>query len=136
DRLAAALPTNGIDACNVVWDSPSADASGSMPIGNGEVGLNVWVEPGGDLLFYVARTDAWSECCRLLKLGRVRLHLSPNPFAGHPQFRQELKLRDGQIVIDDGDVTLRVFVDTAAPVIYVDGQSQTPHTVTATWETW
>ena len=111
-------------------------ADGSMPIGNGEVGLNVWAEPDGDLLFYISRTDSWSECNRLLKLGRVRVHLSPNPFATGQAFRQELKLRDGQIVITAGDATLRVFVDAAAPVIYVCGTSKTPRTVTATYETW
>ena len=62
-----------LDRYNVVWTTPSKDAAGSMPIGNGEVGLNVWVEEDGDLLFYIARTDAWSECNRLLKLGRIRV---------------------------------------------------------------
>lgn len=134
--LSAAPLTNKIDAYDVVWNSPSANAAGSMPIGNGEVGLNVWAEPNGDLIFYVARNDAWSECCRLLKLGRVRIHISPNPFGNDQPFRQELKLKDGQVVIRGGDVTLRVFVDADAPVIYVEGQSHTPHMITATWETW
>lgn len=125
-----------LDNYNVVWTSPSENAAGAMPIGNGEVGLNVWVEPDGDLRFYVARTDAWSECCRLLKLGRVRVHLSPNPFTPGQSFRQELKLRDGQIVIQAGDVSLCLFVDAAAPVVYVTGQSDTPRTITAIWETW
>ena len=113
----------GLDRYNVVWTTPSKNAAGSMPIGNGEVGLNVWVEENGDLLFYIARTDAWSECNRLLKLGRIRVSLSPNPFAKGKPFRQELKLRDGQIVITAGDATLRVFVDANAPVIYVTGES-------------
>lgn len=39
-----------LEAYNVLWTSPSQNASGSMPIGNGEVGVNVWVEPDGDLL--------------------------------------------------------------------------------------
>ena len=26
-----------LDACNVVWDSPSKDHTGSMPIGNGDI---------------------------------------------------------------------------------------------------
>jgi len=47
-----------LDAYNVVWTAPSQDGSGSMPLGNGEVGVNLWVEPDGDLLFYIARTDA------------------------------------------------------------------------------
>lgn len=132
----AAAPQSDVDACNVVWTTPSADASGSMPIGNGEVGLNVWVEPSGELLFYISRTDSWSECNRLLKLSRVRVQLSPNPFAAGQAFRQELKLRDGQIVVHAGDTTLKVFVDAEAPVIYVSGHSDTARSVTATFEDW
>ncbi len=132
----AADPSDELARYNVVWESPSRDAAGSMPVGNGEVGLNLWVEPDGDLLFYVARTDAWSECNRLLKLGRVRVSLSPNPFTTAQPFRQELQLGDGQVVVTAGDVTLRVFVDASAPVIHVVGQTKTPRAVTATWETW
>ena len=129
-------PPDSLDACNVRWDSPSKDASGSMPIGNGEVGLNVWVEENGDLLFYLSRTDAWSECNRLLKLGRLRVGLSPNPVAQGLPFRQELRLGDGQIGINAADAMLRVFVDADAPVIYVTGESKTPRAVTATLENW
>jgi hypothetical protein len=124
---------------NVVWDSPSKDAAGSMPIGNGEVGLNVWIEENGDLVFYISRTDAWSECNRLLKLGRVRVRLAPSPLVplvAGAKFRQELKLRDGLIEIAAGDTTLRVFVDADAPVIHVTGSSPTPRTVTAALESW
>lgn len=125
-----------LDRNNVVWTTPSKNAAGSMPIGNGEVALNVWVEQDGDLLFYIARTDAWSECNRLLKLGRVRVSLSPNPFVQGQPFRQELRLRDGQIVIAAGDATLRVLVDADTPLIYVTGESKTPRSVTAKLETW
>jgi alpha-L-fucosidase 2 len=34
-----------IDQYNVVWDSPSTDANGSMPIGNGDIAGNAWKEP-------------------------------------------------------------------------------------------
>ena len=33
-----------LDSYKIVWDSQSADARGSMPIGAGNIGLNVWVE--------------------------------------------------------------------------------------------
>ena len=125
-----------LDRYNVVWTTPSRNAAGSMPIGNGEVGLNVWVEENGDLLFYIARTDSWSECNRLLKLARVRVSLSPNPFAKGRPFRQELRFRDGQIIITAGDATLHLFVDANAPVIHVIGQSATPHAVAAALEDW
>lgn len=136
--LPAQPPT--VDACNVVWKSPSADASGAMPIGNGVVGLNVWVEQGGDLLFYIARVDAWSECDRLLKLGRVRVSLAPNPFSAGQSFRQELLLREGRITITAGagqeQVELSLLVDAHAPIVYVALQSGSPVKVTASLETW
>ena len=31
-----------LEANNVVWDSPSKDEFGSMPLGNGVTALNVW----------------------------------------------------------------------------------------------
>ena len=77
-----------MDRYNVTWDTPSTDSSGSMPLGNGDTGLNLWVEGGGDLLLYISKTDAWSETGRLLKLGRARVRLTPNPFATGKPFRQ------------------------------------------------
>ncbi|MBI5393959.1 MAG: hypothetical protein HZA91_01545, partial [Verrucomicrobia bacterium] len=132
---AQAAPAE-LDRYNVVWKTPSQNAAGSMPIGNGEVGLNVWVEEDGDLRFYIARTDAWSEASRLLKLGGVRVSLTPNPFTRGAAFRQELKLRDGRIEIVAGDVRLKVFVDATAPVIHVVGESKQPLGVKAALECW
>ena len=42
-----------------------------MPIGNGDIALNAWTEADGDLLFYIAKSDAVSENSQLLKLGRA-----------------------------------------------------------------
>lgn len=132
---SAAAPPE-LDRYNVVWKTPSRNAAGSMPIGNCEVGLNVWVEEGGDLRFYIARTDAWSEASRLMKLGGARVSLTPNLFAKGAPFRQELKLRDGRIEIAAGDVRLKVFVDANAPVIHVVGESKQPLGVRAALEYW
>ena len=91
-------------------------------------------------LFYVSRTDAWSETCRLLKLGRIRLSLSPNPFVKGAPFRQELKLGEGAIEITAGaagQVTkLKVFVDADGPVVHVLGECDQPLEVRAAFETW
>jgi alpha-L-fucosidase 2 len=79
---------------NLVWYSPSVNSSGSMILGsshtvvlkitvestgNGEIGINLWIEEStGDILFYLSRTDTWSENGRLLKVGKVRVSLEPN----------------------------------------------------------
>ena len=115
-----------LDACNVVWDSPSKDSSGSMPLGNGDIGLNVWVEEDGDLLFFISKTDAWSDCGRLVKLGLVRVRLTPS-LAARP-FHQELQLRNGAIAIQSAisnqQSTIRLWIDANRPVIHVEGESQ------------
>ena len=125
---------------NVIWNTPGKAASDSVPAGNGEVGINLWVEEDGDLQFYISRTDTWSEACRLLKLGKVRVSLTPNPFVKGNYFRQELKLEEGRIEITAGKdkqvITLRIFVDAESPVIHVIGESRFPFDVSATFETW
>ena len=98
-----------LDDCNVVWDSPSADSFGSMPLGNGDVGANVWVEPSGDLLFYVSKVDAFDAGHLLPKFGRVRRAV--HPALATNVSAQTLVLRDGAIAIRAGDVDLRVWVD-------------------------
>jgi hypothetical protein len=133
-------PADPLDAYNVVWDSPSKDSSGSMPLGNGDIGLNVWAEAGGDLVFYVSKTDAWDGLGRLLKLGRVRVKLTPNPFTAGQPFRQTLRLRQGEIEIVAGQaadaVTVRLWADANRPVIHVEAYGQKPFELQATLEVW
>ncbi len=31
-----------VEKYNIVWDSPSENSFGSLPLGNGDIGLNVW----------------------------------------------------------------------------------------------
>ncbi len=126
-----------LDALNVVWNTPSENAAGSMPLGNGEVVVNAWVEKKtGDLLLLLARTDSLSETCRFLKLGRLRVHLDGGPWANAADFRQELRLREGVMAVSGGGVKLNVFVDSAAHVLHITGESATPLAATATLECW
>ena len=131
---------NPLDQYNVAWENPSKDSSGSMPIGNGDVGLNVWVEEDGDLLFYISKTDSWSENSRLLKLGKVRVKVRPNPFRKGMVFKQTLKLRQGEIEITGGaveqKVTLRVWVDANQQVIRVEVESEQAFDFETELEVW
>jgi hypothetical protein len=125
---------------NVVWQTPSRDSSGSMPLGNGDIGLNVWAEADGDLLFYIGKTDAWSENVRLLKLGRVRVKLEPNPFLSGLPFEQTLRLGKGEIEIRAGKpelaINLKLWVDADRPVIHIEGTGKEPFQVQLSLEVW
>lgn len=108
-----------------------------MPCGGGDVGLNVWVE-GNDLFFYVARSGTFDENNALLKLGRLRLTLRPNPFAnGH--FRQELNLKDGSIYISNGEkntTNIHIWVEVKQPVIHLDVKSKEAISAILYYENW
>lgn len=127
-----------IEQYNLTWNTPSQNAGESMPCGGGDIGLNVWVEHG-DLLFYIARSGTFDENNALLKLGRIRIKLSPNPFGGE-QFSQQLQLQNGSVVADgkSGNLSaqLRVWVDVFRPVIHVEMQSNRPVKVEAAYENW
>ena len=130
DAAAAGAPA--VEKYNVVWDSPSESSFGSMPLGNGDIGLNVWVEKNGHLLFDIAKVDALDSRQVGRKLGRIRLRLDPPlPL---DRFRQTLSLRDASVLVEAGDVHLRVWVDAHQPIIRVEGESRTPRTAFVTLE--
>ena len=125
---------------NVVWDSPSKDYTGSMPIGNGEIGLNVWVEETGDLLFYIGRTDSWDDNGRLLKVGRVRISIDPHADTPLKTFVQTLRLVDGTINVRFGEgereVSMRLWVDANYPLIHLEVESKQVTRAVASIELW
>lgn len=120
---------------NIRWTTPSTNSQGSMPIGNGDIGANVWVEESGDFVFYISKTDAWSEIGRLLKLGRIRISMTPNPL-NEKTFSQELLLQDGEIVINYGDTKIKFWIDANNPVIQTEIIAKTPINVKVTYENW
>lgn len=124
-----------LDNYNQIWTTQSAYSFESMPLGGGDIGLNVWVEKG-DLYFYFSRSGTFDEHNTLLKLGRVKVSLSPNPFTGEEGFRQELKLKDGCILIGQNDVKIKLWVDVFKPIIHLDLESENPLKMTASYESW
>lgn len=141
-RPVAAKESGGwVDLYNVVWDSPSKDCLGSMPLGNGDIGVSAWVEEDGDLLFYMSKTDAYDDNGRLLKLGRMRVSITPNPFAKGESFRQKLLLHEGCIEITSrsaagSNARIRLWVDANLPVIRLEVESNRKLQVRAALENW
>lgn len=130
----SAMPQKGINTAvnNVVWNTPSDDSFGSMPLGNGDVGLNVWVEKNGDLLFYISKVDAFDAGHLLPKLGRIRIKMAPA--LSVDKFKQTLSLIDASVLVEAGDAKFRIWVDANQPVIRVEGTSKTPRTATISLE--
>ena len=90
---------------SVTWTSLGSNENDSMPIGNGDLAANVWTEQNGDVVLLVAKADAWTETGKLVKLGRVRIQLNPNPFVGTTNISQTLKLDNSSIELKcDGNI--------------------------------
>jgi alpha-L-fucosidase 2 len=135
-------PVPELENCNVTWSTPGRGPADSMPLGNGDIGLNVWTDPGGDLLFYIGKTDAWTEdpigTWGLAKLGRIRVHVDGRH--GTTPFFQTLRLHEAEIAVTEGSgpdsVSYRVWVDANRPVIRVEVASGRPSAVAMTLEDW
>lgn len=111
-----------------------------MPIGNGELAANVWIEPDGELCCYLARTDAWSENARLLKLCRVRVTIDAGWELPDAPIEQTLRPEAGTITMTIGAGTrrtdLKVYVDAGADVLRIDIESVTATDVAIELERW
>jgi hypothetical protein len=131
----APAPDSWIDAYNIAWTEPATKALHSMPCGGGNIALNVWTTKD-DLLFYIASPDSWNGQTQV-KMGRVRISLTPNPFTSN--FRQELHLADNSIHVsgqaaDGTEVRLQVWVDAFQPIVHVNGEASKPVAVKAAIE--
>ena len=124
----------------VAWKELGTSSTDSMPLGNGDIGLNVWTEQNGDLLFYISKSDAWTEDGNLVKVGRVRVSLTPNSFQPGKPFQQILKLENGEIVVTGGpendSSSIRIWVDANHPVVRVEAKTPQPARLKVTVEPW
>jgi len=137
-----------VDSQDVVWNTPGVGSQDSMPLGNGDIALNAWFEKSGDLVFLIGKSDAWSGdldspgygAYGLLKLGRVRVSFSPNPFLGAPGLEQRLRLREGTMEVHAGAEGARshiaLWVDANQPVIRMETDLASPVSIQVSLESW
>ncbi|HKK17968.1 MAG TPA: DUF5703 domain-containing protein, partial [Opitutales bacterium] len=125
---------------NVNWTTQSRNSGESMPCVGGDIGLNVWVE-NDELLFYIGRAGCRDENGSLLKMGRVRVSISPNPFGADAAFRQTLNLASGAVEIESkrpggSEVKLHLWVEIHRPVVHVEVATVEDSQVEVTYENW
>ncbi|KAF4696388.1 hypothetical protein FOZ60_000840 [Perkinsus olseni] len=131
----------------VTWTnlSPEKDATtyvNSMPIGNGGLAANVFVdnknerEPIMGLL--ISDQRAWNEAGELMKVGKVTFSISPSPWTSGAStpFKQVLNASTGTVLIDIGDPPTRIvaYVDANHDILVVNISSPPKVSVTATAE--
>jgi hypothetical protein len=127
-----------LDAYDPRWSGVGASDRTSVPLGNGELCANVWVQPDGVHL-YLSRSDAISELDRTLKLGEFVLSMSPNPFEDSSAVTQTLELRSGLFrVTCDGRTRaeIDVFVDSEDDAAWIRVRSEEPVSAFVESRTW
>ena len=120
---------------DVIWSTPGQSSADSLPLGNGDIAANVWTEPNGDIVLYLAKNDAWDHLGRLIKIGRLRLRLTPGLTTGG-KFEQKLSLHDASIVISSAATTVRLWIDAHWPRLVIEVSSATPCVVSASLDPW
>ena len=148
-----ASPGNRIDdsqvdsmlaAYNQVFNTMGSNSKDSMPLGNGTMAANVWVEDGGDLVIYLSRPDSYSEAARLLKIGRVRISAQyedgTNVFASGSAFPQKLVLEEATLYITVGSgnhkTVFKVWIDRATDAMEIEAVSSDPVKLTVKNDLW
>ena len=125
-----------ISRYNVVWNSPSKDASGVMPVGNGDIAAGVYAIENGDLYLLLAKNDAYNYMGDIYKTGRVRITMDPNPFLSGKSFKQTLDLPNCAILIEADKVRIRIWADANRPVYHIEIYSPEKLAVKARPEFW
>lgn len=107
------------------WTEPSRIGSaGSMPLGGGDIGMNVWVDPENyDIYFYLSQSGCFDENNTLLKLGRFHAgwrYRETGDCLPHGLFCQDLWVDEGYMTIQTGIHTITLWADTERPVVHIE----------------
>jgi len=121
---------------DVVWKTLGTNENDSMPIGNGDLAVNVWTEQNGDVMLLLSKADSWTEMGKLVKLGRVRIKLAPSPFVASSRFTQILAMEKGAIEMKSDTGSVRVWADANYPVVRIEAHSEQPVSLEAALELW
>lgn len=122
-------------ACQFGLEYSKPECFGVYALRGGDIGMNVWVE-NDDVLFYLSRSGSFDENNCLLKQGRFRVRLTPNPFAGTASFRQTLHLNDGYVSVSSDNATLIIWVDVFHPVVHVEVKTKELTSMRVNFESW
>ncbi len=114
----------------VVWDSPSENWLGSVPLGNGELAVSAWFDGSANLKLLFARTDSYDDFGRLVKVGSVEIALLGDAFdpALIAPFRQTLDAETGTASAVFGpqgkETRVSLWVETSRPNAVVEIESE------------
>eukprot|EP00937_MAST-01D_sp_MAST-1D-sp2_P000388 g388.t1 len=102
----SAGPPASVTESHVTWNDANFKGElGNMPLGNGDTAANVWVDSeSGDLLAYIAKSDAFDQNSQPIKVARLRYSFDPPLWVKPLSSPAGFTMVDEAIVSqDDGD---------------------------------
>ena len=124
-----------IDDYNTIWTEPGVTAYASLPIGNGDLVANVWLnETNGtanssityDIYLLFAKADAYDLTAQRLKVLQSKISFDPPILYTAGQFRESLLVSNGTIVIETdvsnsgNDNWIKLWIDGNSNTLNVD----------------
>jgi len=94
----------------------------SFPLGNGDIGINVWVEENNRISMYISKTDSFSSSMELLKIGKVNIELI-NAYR-FKFISYQLNVDNGVCSITYDKAKIKIFVDAFNPCIRINIESK------------
>jgi alpha-L-fucosidase 2 len=130
------IEQNQLNNYNVIWETPSKDVSGQMPLGNGDIAAGVYAIENDALYLLLSKNDAFTYNGDLFKTGRVRVEITPNPFISGKSFKQTMNLETGSVDIIADGVNLKIWADANQNVYHIEIDADKKIEVTTSPEFW
>jgi hypothetical protein len=102
---------------DVIWNTPSANVSGSMPLGNGRLGASVYSTRADEVQLLISHTDSVDETGNLAKIGRLVIQVVGGDGSG--AYRAAYHLANMTICLQLGRIHAQIWVDAHLPVVRV-----------------
>jgi hypothetical protein len=105
---------------DVIWSTPSPNVSGSMPLGNGKLGMSVYSTRADEVQLLISHTDSVDETGALVKIGRLVVRLvGAGSVDRSGSYRAAYYISNMTICLQLGRIHAQVWVDANFPVIRV-----------------
>ena len=106
----------------------------SLPLGNGDIGINVWAEKKNKISMYISKTDSFSSALELLKIGKVNIQLNSKKQLILKKY--SLNINKGICEINYNHTNVIIFVDYNNPCIRINIESKVDISVDINNEIW
>jgi len=134
--ICLAATAQQVSDFNLRFTDRGTDSWSAMPLGNGDISVQVWTQQDGSLQFYIGKTDSRDVGDDLLKVGKLTLRFEPNILQEGGAYQEELLLDQGLFRIKNSLADISLRVDANHPVIVINGSSAVPVRLTVTTNIW